>query len=107
VLWDNVSTTFSCKSPLFEINAELNDAGVYLFSETDNAFIITASHPTRVNGTVKVSVDRTGYGEGCTRLVDAGVRTTTVTLTLPASPQLLGASVSTQCKKQSNKDFHT
>jgi len=35
VLWDNVSTTFSCKSSTFEINIQLNDAGAYLFSETE------------------------------------------------------------------------
>lgn len=99
VLWDNVSTTFSCKSPLFEINAEFSDAGAYLFSETDNDFILTGSHPTRVNGTAKVSVNRIGYGEGCTQLIDADTPTTTVTLTLPASPQLLGASVNTRCEK--------
>ena len=106
VLWDNVTTTFSCKSSLFEINLELNDAGAYLFSETDNDFTVTASHPMRVNDTVKVVVDRIGYGEDCTASVDANTSATTVTLRLPSSPQLLGASVNTKCKKQSRKDIY-
>jgi chondroitin AC lyase len=46
VLWDSITTTFSCKSPLFEINIELSDAGAYLFSETATDFTVTASHPT-------------------------------------------------------------
>ena len=42
VLWDNITTTFSCKSPLFEINIELSDAGAYLFSETETDFTINS-----------------------------------------------------------------
>jgi chondroitin AC lyase len=99
VLWDNITTTFSCKSALFEINIQLNDAGAYLFSETDSDFTITASQPLRVNGTLKVTVDRIGHGEGCTALSDTDASTTNVVLLLPSSPQLLGASVNTTCKK--------
>lgn len=58
VLWDNITTTFSCKSPLFEVNIQLSDAGAYLFSETDNDFPLTASQPLRINGNVTVLVDR-------------------------------------------------
>jgi hypothetical protein len=106
VLWDNITSTFSCKSALFEVNIQLSDAGAYLFSETENDFTVTASQPLRVNGSVKVTVDRVGYGEGCTASSDAGASATTVMLTLPSSPQLLGASVNTKCKKQSGKNLH-
>jgi hypothetical protein len=106
VLWNNSATTFSCKSPLFEINIELSDAGAYLFSETENDFTITASQPLRVNGSVKVTVDRVGYGEGCTVSSDSDASMTNVVVTLPSSDQLLGASVNTKCKKQSVKDLH-
>jgi hypothetical protein len=106
VLWDNITTKFSCKSPLFEINIELSHAGAYLFSETDTDFTITASQPVRVNGTVKVVVDRVGYGEGCTMSSEINASTTNVTLSLPSSSQLLGASVNTKCKKQGVKNLH-
>jgi chondroitin AC lyase len=101
VLWDNITTTFSCKSPLFEINIELSDAGAYLFSETESDFTITASQPLQVNGTIKLTVDRIGYGEGCTSSSDSDASTTNVVLTLPSSPQFLAAPVNTKCKKQS------
>jgi hypothetical protein len=101
VLWDNVTTTFSCKSPTFEINIELSDAGAYLFSETETDFTLTASHPMRVSGTLKVTVDRVGSGEGCTASSDIDATTTNVVLMLESSPEHLGASVNVTCKKQS------
>ena len=99
VLWDNVTTTFSCKSPLFEINIELSDAGAYLFSETATDFTVTASHPTRVNGSVKVTVDRVGSGEACSSLRSNNAQTTGVTLKLPSTHDLLGASMNVKCNK--------
>jgi hypothetical protein len=103
VLWDNITTTFSCKSALFDINIQLSDAGAYLFSETESDFTLTASQPLRVNGSVKVTVDRVGYGEGCTASSDTDASATTLVLALPSSPQLLGASVNTKCTKKSVK----
>ncbi|CAF3309654.1 unnamed protein product [Rotaria socialis] len=103
VLWDNITTTFSCKSSLFTINIQLNDAGAYLFSETDVDFTITASHPIRVNASVKVTIDRVGYGEGCAAAFDTNPPATNVTLVLPTSSQLLGASVTTKCNKSGVK----
>ncbi len=105
VLWDNVSTTFSCQSPSFEINIKLADAGVYLFNETDNGFTISVAQPMRINGTVSVTVDRIGYGEGCTTSTDDNASTTNVTLTSPTSFQSMGASVNTTCKKQTIKNI--
>ncbi|CAF4876052.1 unnamed protein product [Rotaria sp. Silwood1] len=99
VLWDNITTIFSCKSSLFEITLELSDAGAYLFSETVSDFTVTASHPTRVNDVVKVTVDRVGYGEGCTVSSDVDATTTNVALKLPSEPKLMGASVNVTCKK--------
>jgi hypothetical protein len=99
VLWDNIITTFSCKSPLFEINIELSDAGAYLFSESETDFTVTASHPTRVNGNVKVTVDRVGTGEGCSASSNIDATTTGVTIALPSSASFLGASVNITCKK--------
>ncbi|UJR17812.1 hypothetical protein I4U23_004711 [Adineta vaga] len=95
VLWANVNTSFSCKSSLFEINIQLSHAGAYLFSETNVDFTITASHPLQVNGTLRVIVDRVGYGQGCA----SDATTTNVSLMLPLSSQLLGASVNTKCQK--------
>jgi chondroitin AC lyase len=99
VLWDNIKTIFSCKNPLFEINIELSDAGAYLFSETETNFTVTASHPMRVYGNVKVTVDRVGTGEGCSPVWDDNAKTTDVTVTLPSSPSFLGASANVICKK--------
>ena len=97
VLWNNVTTTFSCKSPTFELNIELSDAGAYIFSETDHSFTVTASHPTRIKNILKVSVDRVGSGEGCAPSF-TGTKTD-LSLALPTDPQLLGASVNITCQK--------
>jgi chondroitin AC lyase len=99
VLWDNVTTKFSCKSATFNLNIELSDAGAYLFSETKTDFTLTSSHPMRVNGTLKVTVDRVGSGEGCTASLDTNVSTTNVTLILPSSSEQLGAPTNVTCKK--------
>jgi hypothetical protein len=99
VLWDNVTTTFSCKSPTFNLNIELSDAGAYLFSETGMDFTVTTSHPTRVKGSVKVTVDRVGQGEGCTASSKSDATTTSVVLMLPSSSELLGAPANVICKK--------
>lgn len=103
VLWDNITTTFSCNSSSFNIHIQLSDAGAYLFDETENDFTITASQPLRVNGSMKVLVDRVGYGEGCEVSSDPNISTTNVQIMLPSSIQLLGASVTTTCKKQDVK----
>ncbi len=77
----------------------MSDAGAYLFSETGTDFTLTASHPMRVNGTLKVTVDRVGNGEGCTASLDMDAITTNVTLMLPLSSEQLGAPVNVTCKK--------
>jgi hypothetical protein len=84
---------------MFEINIGLSNADAYLYSETDSDFTLTASHPMRVNGIVKVTVDRIGSDERCIISSNSSVTTTSVALTLPSSPQLLGASVNVTCKK--------
>jgi hypothetical protein len=99
VLWDNITTTFSCKSSLFEINIQLSDADAYIFSEIERDFTLTASHPMRVNSTMKITVDRMGEGEGCTISSNVDVTRTSVVLILPASSQLLGKSVNVTCQK--------
>jgi hypothetical protein len=100
ILFDWNPTTFSCKSPMFEINIQLSDAGAYLFSETETDFTLTASHPFYLNSTLQVIVDRVGNGEGCTVSPDVDATTTTnVTLNLPSAPELVGASVNITCKK--------
>jgi hypothetical protein len=99
VLWDNITTTFSCKSPLFEINIQLSDAGAYLYSETATDFTLTASHPIRMNNILRMKVNRIGHGVGCTLSSDANGSVTNVALALPSSPDLLGASVSVTCRK--------
>ena len=100
VLWDSMTTSFICNSQLFQLTAQLDDTGAYLFSETTTEFSITASHPTRVNGTISVTVNRLGSGEGCVMQSDPNASTTKVILMLPTSNQLLGQSVAVTCKKE-------
>ncbi|UJR38526.1 hypothetical protein I4U23_031194 [Adineta vaga] len=52
VLWDNTTTSFTCNSQVFQLTTQVNDA-------------VAASHPTRVNGTLTIIVNRLGFGEGC------------------------------------------
>ena len=98
VLWENVTTLYSCQSSSFQ----LNDAGVYLFNESSEAFSISAAHPTRLHAVLTVNVNRTGYGVGCTRLDDG---TTNVTLVLPSSAQFLGTSIIVTCGKTNSVLF--
>jgi hypothetical protein len=99
ILWTYRRTTFSCQSPTFNLNITLANAGAYLFSETDRDFTLTASYPIRDNGSLNVTVDRVGYGEGCAISSGANATRTKMTLMLPTSPELVGASVNVTCKK--------
>jgi len=99
VLWDNTTTSFTCNSESFQLTIKLTDTGLYLFSETTTDFSITASHPTRVNGSITVTVNRSGSGEGCTMQSDLNASTTKIELMLPTSNQLLGQSVTVTCTK--------
>ena len=99
VLWHNITTTFVCQSPLFQLTVQLSNAGAYLYSETATNFTITASHPSRINEIVKVTVNRSGEGEGCVIVSNNNETNTTVSLPLPSSPDFLGASVNVTCKK--------
>ena len=99
VLWENVTTTFSCQSALFNVSIAVSDAGAYLYGESATDFTVTASHPMRVGGRMKVIVDRAGSGEGCATIGNVNAPATNVLLTLPSSPNFLGASVNVTCKK--------
>ena len=100
VLWVNESTTFSCKSPTFNLNITLFNTATFLYSETDTDFTLTASNPIRTNGVLTVAVDRMGVGEGCASSLDMNEPRTNVTLVIPTELQLLGSSVNVTCKKQ-------
>ena len=97
VLWNNVSSTFSCQSSSFKFKAQLQDEGFYLFNETTTEFSVTVSHPIRINGAVTVNVDRVGSGKGCTALSHS---TTNVTIALQSEAKYPGSSVTVTCKKK-------
>jgi chondroitin AC lyase len=99
VLWSDIETIFSCKSPTFEINIQLSHSGAYIFSETETDFTLTVSHPIQWNMTLHAVVDRVGYGQGCatSSYIDATV--TNMTIMLPPTRALLDTSVSVTCKK--------
>ena len=100
VLWDDNVTTFSCQSPLFEINIRFTRSGTYIFSETATDFTLTASHYKRYNYTVNAIVDRVGYGEGCSTISSYFDATqTNMTTRLPPTREWLGSSVNVTCKK--------
>ncbi len=99
VLWDNITTRFNCDSPAFSVDIQLSGAGAYMFSETDDDFTLAASHPLRTNGTLSLTVDRHGEGEGCTIISENRARTTQVVFTLPSLPEHLGMSVHVTCTK--------
>jgi len=103
VLWKDMSTTFSCKSALFELNIEITSAGAYLYSENADSFTVTASHPTHKGGNLKVSVDRTGSGEGCTSSWNGNMQSTDITIALPSSNDYIGSSVNVTCKNNRMK----
>ena len=92
VLWENITTTFSCKSPTFEINIELSNAG---------AFQLTTSHPTRLNTTLEATVDRVGFGQGCTTSSKSDATKTSMSVTLLVSFKYQGQSMNITCTKQS------
>ena len=99
VLWDNVSTTFSCKSPSYELNIQLNSPGAYLFSETATNFTISGSHPTLIASSLHVNVDRVGTGRGCSTAWNNNGNATDVTLVLPYSSGNAGQSIIVTCQK--------
>jgi len=105
VLWKNHTTTFSCKSATFNLNITLPFAGNYLFSETERDFTLTASNPQSYIGYLNVTVDRVGYGEGCTVASDIDATRTSVKLMLPTSRSLQGASVNVTCNKQTMNEL--
>jgi hypothetical protein len=102
VLWDNISTTFSCQSSSFKLTAQLQNAGLYLFNETSTDFSVTVSHPTRINDNVTITVDRVGFGPGCKALSDF---TTDVTIALPSITLYQGSSVTVTCKKKQSRFY--
>ena len=100
VLWDNITTIFFCNSSLFQLTIQMSDAGAYLFSETTTNFTFTASHPTRLNGTVSIILDRIGSGQGCSTIWSNETNGhTNMTVELPTLSEEKGASVSVTCKK--------
>jgi chondroitin AC lyase len=102
VLWDNISTTFSCQSSSFKLTAKLQNDGLYLFNETSTDFSVTVSHPTRINDNVTITVDRVGFGPGCKAL--SGF-TTDVTIALPSITLYQGSSVTVTCKKKQSRFY--
>lgn len=96
VNWNNSAVYYSCQSSSYTTKVILYSDGAYLINETSSSFSITASHPSRVNESLKVNINRSGQGINCERLPDG---TTDVTIDLPSSPQYLGQSVTVTCQK--------
>ena len=103
VLWDNITTIFTCNSSSFQLTVQLSEAGSYLFSETTTDFTITTSHPTRLNGTMSILLDRIGSGEGCTKIGSNELNVyTNMTVKLPILTALQGASVNVTCQRNAS-----
>jgi chondroitin AC lyase len=99
VLWDNITTRFDCDTDTFSVDIEISDAGAYLYSETDDTFTVTASHPTRINTTLSLTVEQHGEGEGCEIISENHPHTTRMVFTLPSLPEHQGSSVQITCNK--------
>ena len=97
VVWDNISTTFSCQSSSFNLIVRLQNAGLYLFNETATDFSVTNSHSTRFDGTMTITVNRVGFGKECKALSDS---TTEMTIALLSTRQSQGSSVTVTCNKR-------
>ena len=101
VLWENVTTAFSCKSPTFDLNIELNNAGAFIYSENATAFTLTASHPIIFHTALNVTVDRVGTGKACTVPTNGDPTKTEMTVPLGKSHTSQGISFTVSCTKQS------
>ena len=99
VLWDNITTRFNCNTDTFSLDIQFNDAGAYLYSETDDTFTVTASHPTRVNTTLSLTIEQHGEGEGCEIISENHPHTTRMVFTLPSLGEHQGSSVGVTCTK--------
>jgi len=99
VAFNNYSTSFQCKTRTFSLNITVAYSGLYMFSETENDFTITVSHPIRIKGHLNVTVDREGYGTDCGMVIEGDTPRTNVTLYLPTDNVYLGQSVNVTCKK--------
>ncbi len=112
LLFDNASIAgggayYNCSG--LSLSFYLEQAGAFLYSEDSDSFTVTASHPTRAEGILAISVNRDSITtEGCRRDTrwssQAG---TLVMITLPGSSELLGMSVSITCKKASASTYTT
>ena len=99
VAFNNYSTSFQCKTRTFSLNITVAYSGLYMFSETESDFTITASHPIRIKGHLNVTVDREGYGTDCGMVIEDDTPRTNATLYLPTDNVYLGQSVNVTCKK--------
>jgi hypothetical protein len=99
VLWNDIETVFSCKSPTFEINIQLNHSGAYVFSETETDFTLTVSHPIDWNMTLYAVVDRVGSGQGCSASSYIDASATNMAVMLPPTQALRDTPVNVTCKK--------
>ncbi|UJR35046.1 hypothetical protein I4U23_027822 [Adineta vaga] len=90
---------FSCISTnnLFHAIAwpTLKRASFVVWNDLSTKF--SFSHPTRVNGSITINLDRIGYGSNCVRQSD---NTTNIQIDLPTSTQYLGSSVTVICSKE-------
>jgi len=72
-----------------------------LISETDTHFTITVSHPTRINDTIIIILDRIGCVQECQISSYINISTTNVIFTLSSLSELLGTSVNVSYNKSS------
>lgn len=102
VTWGNRSTTFLCQTRTFSLNMTIAYGGMYMFSETESDFTITAFNPLRTMGHLNVTVDREGYGQNCGPVSYNGTIGTNAMVFLPTDNVYLGASMNVSCKKTKN-----
>ena len=96
-------TYYNCTS--MGLKFYLEQAGAFLYSEDFDSFTVTASHPTRTQGTLSISVNRASVSsEGCNRDAHWDPQDATqILLSLPDNSEWLGMIASQEhARKLSN-----
>ena len=97
---NNTNAYFNCSD--LGLSVYMPQAGGILFHEDARSFTITAAHPTVAAGTFVVEINRPSVVTGGCSVSNrwGSVNGTRVLLKLPGTRELLGKSVSVNCKKR-------
>ena len=97
VFWAAAGGQYACSSPSFAMTVTSDSAAIVIVKQaTDGALTVSASHPAKAGAVLHITLDRAVSGAGCAAGVAPG--STTFSIALPASKEMLGSTVSVTCK---------